>query len=182
MRASTAALLGVGLAAAVGAIAVARRGRPVESRVVETTRAIRVVRRDGLGLPEKKGQLRDRARVRAMTEALGIDAHPGGACPADYAEADIGIILSGDDVYARRNVYVFGLVGSRKGDAGGAGDAGDAGDASDAGDAGDASTPRSPPQGGAASVVSVTSAGCRVGPPADRAALERELRAAGVLE
>jgi hypothetical protein len=147
MRASTAALLGVGLAAAVGAVAIARRGRPVESRAVETTRAIRIVRRDGLGLPEKKGQVRDRARVRAMTEALGIDAHPGGACPADYAEANLGIILSGEDVYARRNVYVFGLVGS-----------------------------------GAASVVSVTSAGCRIGPPADRAALERELRAAGVLE
>jgi hypothetical protein len=147
MRASTAALLGVGLAATVGAIAVAWRGRPVESRVVETTRAIRIVRRDGLGLPEKKGQVRDRARVRAMTEALGIDAHPGGACPDDYAEADLGIILSGEDVYARRNVYVFGLV-----------------------------------RGGAASVVSVTSAGCRIGPPADRAALERELRAAGVLE
>jgi hypothetical protein len=157
MRASTAAIIGVGLAAAVGAIAVARRRPPIETRVVETTRAIRVVRRDRLGLPEKKGQVQKAARVRAMTEALGIDAHPAGPCPADYAEADIGIVLTGGDVYARRNVYVFGLVGSR-----------------DAGDAGAG--------GGAASVVSVTSAGCRVGPPADRAALERELRAAGVLE
>jgi hypothetical protein len=149
MRPRNAAVIGVVAAIAVGALAIARRHGPAESRAVETTRAIRIVRRDRVGLPEKKGLVRDPVHVRSMTEALGIDVHPGGVCPPDYADADIGIVLSGDDVYARRNVYLFGLLGD----------------------------------GGAdASVVSVTSAGCRVGPPADRETLAHELGAAGVLD
>lgn len=154
MRASTAAVVAVIVALGVAAIAISRRSRPVETRAVETTRAIRLVRRDRMGLPEKKGIVRDPARVRAMTEALGVDGHPSGTCPLDYAEADIGIILSGNDVYAKRNVYVFGLL-----------------------EPSEAGAPSS-----AVSVVSVTSAGCRVGPPGDARALERELRAAKVLE
>ncbi len=150
MRVRTAAALGVGLAVAVSAIAYTRRRAPAEARVVDTTTAARLVRRDGIGLPEKKGTVRDPRRVRSLTEALGIDKHAAAPeCPADYADADVGIVLSGSDVYARRNVYVFGLL-------------------SDA--------------GGGTSIVSVTSAGCRQGPPADLAALRRELVAAGVLD
>jgi hypothetical protein len=148
MRARTAGIVGVVAALGVAGLAIAKRHRPAEVRAAETTTAIRIVRRDGMGLPERKGTVRDPAHVRTLTEALGIDVHREGPCPPDYADADIGIVLSGNDVYAKRNVYVFDLLG----------------------DAGDAS------------VVSVTSAGCRVGPPADAAALRRELRTAKILE
>ena len=140
--------MGVLAASVVAGVAVARRNRPVEVRAVETTTAVRLVRRDAMGLPATKGVVREPSRVRALTEALGIDTHREGPCPPDYAEADIGIVLSGNDVYAKRNVYVFGLLG-------------------------DAGEP---------AVVSVTSAGCRVGPPADVAGLRQELRAAKILE
>lgn len=177
MRARSAAIAGVLAALAVGAVAVARRQKTTElAPAVESTLAVRIVRRDRSGMPEKKGSVRDPARVRAITEALGVDVHPGGPCPPDYAEADFGIVLSGTSVYVKRNVYVFGLLG---GDDAGAGDAGDAGDTGDAGDADDAGAGDA---GGAPSVVSVTSAGCKVGPPADLGALTRELRAAGALE
>ncbi len=151
MRARNHALAGVGVAVVIAAIAYARRTAPVETRAVETTHAVRIVRRDQAGLPEKKGVVRDPAHVRALTEALGVDDHAAAECPADYAEAELGIVLSGSDVYARRNVYVFGLLG-------------------------DASTSGSP------RVVSVTSAGCRAGAPADLARLGAELRDAGVLD
>jgi len=149
MRARNHAIAGVVVALVIAAIAYERRRQPTETRAVETTRAVRIVRRDQMGLPEKKGLVRDRVHVRSLTEALGVDLHPVVECPPDYAEAELGIVLSGDDVYARRNVYVFGLLG----DAGG--------------------TPR---------VVSVTSAGCRSGAPADLPTLRSELHAAGVLD
>lgn len=157
MRARTAGILGIAAALAVCVVAVARR-RPAGEVLpaADTTHAVRIVRRDRTGMPEKQGVVRNPARVRALTEALGVDGHPGGACPADYADADFGIVLSGSDVYVRRNVYVFAMI--------------DRGDGSDHEDA------------GAPSVVSVTSAGCRVGPPADLASLRRELRAAGTLD
>ena len=142
-------MAGVAVALVIAAIAYERRRLPVETRAVETTRAVRIVRRDATGLPEKKGLVREPAHVRALTEALGVDLHPVIECPPDYAEAELGIVLSGSDVYARRNVYVFGLLG----DAGG--------------------SPR---------VVSVTSAGCRSGPPADLPTLRSELHAAGVID
>lgn len=148
MRARSAAIVGVAVAFVVAGGAIIKRSRPVEVRVVETTRAIRIVRRDRSGLPEKKGVVGDPARVRALTEALGVDALPEGSCPPDYADADLGLVLAGDDVYVRRNVYVFALLG-------------------------DAGEP---------SVVSVTSAGCRMGPAADVESLRRELRAAKILE
>lgn len=141
-------MIGIVAALGVAGIAIARRERPVLAPAAETTTALRIVRRDGMGLPEKKATVRDPAQVRALTEALGVDVHREGPCPPDYADADIGIVLSGNDVYAKRNVYVFALLG-------------------------DAGVP---------SVVSVTSAGCRVGAPADVAALRRELRAAKIVE
>ena len=116
---------------------------------MDTARAARIVRRDRVGLPEKNGVVRDAAHVRSLAEALGIDRHGGAECPPDYADADVGIVLSGSDVYARRNVYVFGLLGDA---------------------------------GSEPSIVSVTSAGCRRGPPADLATLRRELTAAGILD
>ena len=153
MRARNNAVVAVVAALVIAGIAYDRRRRPVETRAVETTRAVRIVRRDSMALPEKKGLIRDPAHVRALTEALGVDVHPAAECPPDYAEAELGIILSGNDVYARRNVYLFGMING-----------------------GDASPYPVP------SVVSVTSAGCRVGPPADLTTLRRELLAAGVLD
>ena len=141
-------MIGVALAIGVAAIAFARRRGATETRAVDTTHAIRITRRDRSGLPDKQIPVRDPARVRAITEALGVDDRAPGECPPDYADADIGIVLSGSDVYARRNVYVFDLLGD----------------------------------GGIPKIVSVTSAGCRVGPPADLAALQRELRAAKILD
>ncbi len=151
MRARTAATLGVGLAVAVSAVAFVRRHGPGEARVVDTTSAVRIVRRDRVGLPEKKGTVRDAKRVRSLTEALGIDRHGSAACPADYADADVGIVLSGNDVYARRNVYVFGLLGPAH-------------------------------AGSGTTILSVTSSGCRLGPPADLTTLRGELAIAGVLD
>lgn len=144
----TNAILGIVAGCLIAGLALARRHPPAVEAAVETTTTLRIVRRNAMALPEKKGVVREPAHVRALTEALGTDVHREGACPEDYAEADIGIVLSGNDVYAKRNAYVFGLF-------------------ADAGDP---------------SVVSVTSAGCRVGPPADLAVLRRELRAAGILE
>jgi len=141
-------MIGVVAALGVAGIAIAKRQRPVEAHAAETTTALRIVRRDGMGLPERKATVRDPAHVRALTEALGVDVHREGPCPPDYADADIGIVLSGNDIYAKRNVYVFSLLGDA----------------------------------GAPSVVSVTSAGCRVGAPPDVAALRRELRAAKIVE
>lgn len=152
MRARNAAIFGIAAAVAVAGLAIARRRHLTEVLpAVESTHAVRIVRRDRSGLPEKKGLVRAPARVRAITEALGIDAHPGGECPPDYADADFGIVLAGNNVYVRRNVYVFGMLG-------------------------DGGAPPPP------SVVSVTSAGCRVGPPASLESLRSELRAAGTLD
>ena len=95
---------------------------------------IRIVRHDTAGFPERRSVVREPAQVRALVEALGIDHHPAGPCPADYADADLWLTLSGSDVYAKRNVYVFGLDKQ-------------------------------------ASVVTVTTAGCLIGAPADVAAL-----------
>lgn len=144
----TNAILGIVAGCLIAGLAIARRNRPVLEPAVETTTAIRIVRRNAMALPEKKATIRDRAQARALTEALGVDAHHEGLCPEDYADADIGIVLSGNDVYVRHNVYVFGLFA-------------------------DAGEP---------AVVSVTSAGCRVGPPADLATLRRALHDAGIVD
>jgi hypothetical protein len=149
MRARNAAIVGVACALGVAGLAFSRRRGPTEVRAVDTTQAVRIVRRDGVGLPEKKGVVRDPVHVRALTGALGVDVHAAGDCPPDYADADVGLVLSGSDVYVRRNVYVFGLFDDA---------------------------------GGGPSVVSVTSAGCRVGPPTDVEGLRRELRNAGILD
>jgi hypothetical protein len=149
MTASRAAALGIVAALVVGGLAIWRRPKTAEvAPAMETTHAVRIVRRDRTGLPTSQGVVRDPTRVRAITEALGVDTHPSGECPPDYAAADFGIVLSGSNVYVKRNVYIFGLR----------------------------SIDVQP------SVVSVTSAGCRVGPPADLQGLRRELRAAGTLD
>ena len=135
VNARAAAISGVLAAAAVAAIALARWDVAKVPPAVESTRAVRITVRNDAGLPSSQVVVRDAARVRGLVEALGVDGHAPAACPPDYAEAEVGLVLSGADVYAKRNVYVFGK----------------------------------------SSVVSVTSAGCRVGPPADEAAMSQEI-------
>ena len=86
-----------------------KRPRSELAKASDVTGAIRIVHHDRAGFPEKRAVVREPARVRALVEALGIDGHSSGPCPADYADADVWLTLSGSDVYAKRNVYVFGL-------------------------------------------------------------------------
>ena len=152
MRARTAATIGVALAVAVGAIAFARRhgsrrgarGGHDDSGAGRSSRPRRLAGEEGHRFAIRLTSVASRRRSVSIRLRAA-------ECPADYADADVGIVLSGSDVYARRNVYVFGLLG-------------------------DAGT------GTSTSVVSVTSAGCRLGPPADLATMRRELAAAGVLD
>jgi hypothetical protein len=141
-----AAALGVGAALAVAAAWYARPGEAVPESAAAGTVAVRITRHDAAGVPGQPVSIRDRTRVRALVEALGVDAQPPVTCPPDYASADLGLVLSGRDVYARRTVYVWDLAGA------------------------DAGT--------ATSVLVVSPSGCRGGPPADAAALRREIAAA----
>jgi hypothetical protein len=142
--------LAVGLGAAAVALGVAaiwyarpRAEQPESARAA--TVAVRITRHDVLGMPAASANVRAPPRVGAIVAALDVDALAPAPCPADYASAEVGIVLSGRDVYARRDVYVWDL-------------------SADAG-----AVPR---------VVVVSSAGCRAGPPADTAALRRELASA----
>lgn len=132
----------VGAALAVVALWFARVPPPVAESALVSTNALRITRHEAIGLPSTPVSIRDPALVRAIVEALAVDTHPAVACPSDYASADVGIVLMGRDVYARRNVYVWGLAHPD------------------------------------ASVLVVTSSGCRSGPPADVAVLRGELDAA----
>jgi hypothetical protein len=132
--------------------------RGTTARGQDTTfQAARITRHDVSGVPGKPVIVREPARVRGIVEALGVDAltrdtdTPPVACPADYATAELGIQLAGRDVYSSRSVYVWGLTRASM-------------------SAGD--------DAGAATVVVVSSEGCRQGPIANRTTLERELAAA----
>lgn len=71
--------------------------------------AVRITRHDALGMPSRTASVRDAARVRTIVSALGLDALAPMTCPLDYSAAELGFALSGRDVYARRNVYVWDL-------------------------------------------------------------------------
>lgn len=107
-----AAGLAVGAALVVTAVWWGRANVPaVPQSAVDAIVAVRITRHDELGMPSKPIPVRERARVRAIVEALGVDAQPTATCPPDYASAEIGLLLVGADVYARRNVYVWNLFG-----------------------------------------------------------------------
>ncbi len=76
---------------------------------LETTHAIRAVRHDALGFAKSQGTTRAPERVRAIVEALGVDGLAPADCPADYSVAELSVVLAGNDVYAKRTAYVFGL-------------------------------------------------------------------------
>lgn len=103
--------IGVGCALAVAAVWAVRRPSPAGTSALESTRSVRVARHDAFGAPGEAVMVTDRARARAIVGALGVDATTPAACPADYATSELGFVLAGSDVYARRNVYVWGLAG-----------------------------------------------------------------------
>ena len=101
--------IGAGAAVLVAALWFARQ-RPAEIRpALESTVMVTVTRHDSFGIPGRPVTVRERDRVRAIVAALGIDEQPDLRCPPDYASAEVGIVLGGADVYARRNVYVWAL-------------------------------------------------------------------------
>lgn len=110
MPPSIAAGLGVGFALVVAALWWRRPHTPSVEPSIDATVAVRIARHDALGIPSKPVVVRDAGQVRALVGALDVDAHPPVPCPPDYATADVGIVLTGRDVYARRNVYVWGLA------------------------------------------------------------------------
>jgi hypothetical protein len=110
-RPLVAAGIGVGAALLVAALWWRRPRTPVVESALEGTVSVRISRHDALGFASKPVVVRDPKRVRALVEALGVDAHGPIACPDDYATAEVGLLLSGRDVYARRNVYVWAVLG-----------------------------------------------------------------------
>jgi hypothetical protein len=85
----------------------AHRPAPRAEAVSEATLAIQVTRHDAYGAPSKPTPIRDRAKVRAILESINVDALAAASCPPDYATADVGLLLTGRDVYARRNAYLW---------------------------------------------------------------------------
>ncbi|MDF2694362.1 MAG: hypothetical protein K0S65_2745, partial [Labilithrix sp.] len=104
-----AAGLAVGAALVVAAVWWRRPRTPAVETAVEATVAVRITRHDALGVPSKPVTVRAPAHVRAIVEGLAVDGLLTEVCPPDYASADVGLVLSGRDVYARRNVYVWDL-------------------------------------------------------------------------
>ena len=86
-----------------------RRPAPRIETVTEATFALQLTRHDSFGAPSKPVPIRDRARVQRILTGLGVDALSSSPCPPDYATADLGLLLTGRDVYARRNAYVWDL-------------------------------------------------------------------------
>jgi hypothetical protein len=102
----------VAIAAALGVAAVyALRPTPAPKTLVQSTRSVRIVWHDRLGLAERQRGVRAPERVRALVAALGVEGHPKVECPADYSDAEVSIILFGEDTYARKTVHLWGVVG-----------------------------------------------------------------------
>lgn len=110
MKPTRAGLLAVGSSLVVVALWFARRQPPRAETVTEATLALQITRHDAFGVPSKPATIREPRRVRAVLDDLGVEALATAPCPADYATADVGFLLTGRDVYARRNAYVWGLL------------------------------------------------------------------------
>lgn len=113
MRPLTAAGLAVAIALLIALAWWERKpGAIAVPSALEGTVGVRVTWHDRLGMPTKVTGVRQPGQVRRVVSALGVDAHPKVDCPEDYASADVGLVLSGRDVYSKRNVYVWDLAGS----------------------------------------------------------------------
>jgi hypothetical protein len=104
-----AAGVAVGVALVVAGYWYGRARTPNVESALDGTVALRIVRHDAQGIPGKPVVVKEPPRVHAIVAALGVDSQPPAPCPADYASAELGIHLSGHDVYARRDVYVWDL-------------------------------------------------------------------------
>ncbi|MBX3192866.1 MAG: hypothetical protein KF819_38130 [Labilithrix sp.] len=111
MSPRAAAAIAVAVSLGVGVLWFARSRAPRVEAALDVTHAARVIRRDAVGFTTKEGVTRDRARVRAIVEAIGVDALGPIACPPDYSASQISVMLTGADVYARRTAYVYDLFG-----------------------------------------------------------------------
>jgi hypothetical protein len=100
-------VLPVALALLVAGVWYARPRSSALPTALDGTVSAAITTHDANGWPSKPRIVRERARVRALVAALGVDQQPPAACPADYATAAFGIVLNGGDVYGRRNVYVW---------------------------------------------------------------------------
>lgn len=112
MKPTHAGLLAVAAAMVVVALWFVRRQPPRAETVSAATVALQVTRHDAFGVPSKPTIVREARRVRAILDDLGVDALAPAVCPPDYATADVGLLLTGRDVYARRNAYVWELLGT----------------------------------------------------------------------
>jgi hypothetical protein len=106
------AAVAVGLALLVAAIWYWRSRVPAAENAAIVS--VRIVRRDALGMPTRPVLVRDPVRVRAIVQAIGLDGKTPTTCPPDYASAEFGLLLSGADVYGRRNVYIWSLAAARE--------------------------------------------------------------------
>lgn len=107
------AAAGIAVVAAlvVAALWFGQRRPPELPSANDGTILVTITRHDTLGQSSKPERIRDRARVRALVRALDVDGKVPAPCPADYASAELGLVLGGADVYARRNVYLWNVLG-----------------------------------------------------------------------
>lgn len=113
MSPGRAGAIAVGVALVVVAIWFATRAKPAPAQTVaESTFTLAITRHDAFGAPSKPTRIVDHARVQAILAALGVDQQPKMTCPPDYATADVGILFTGKDIYARKNAYVWDLAGA----------------------------------------------------------------------
>ena len=88
----------------------ARLRAPQVETITDATVAVHIRRHDAFGVPSSPIIVRDRTRLRALLASLALDTQPALPCPPDYATAEVGLLLTGRDVYARRNAYVWDLT------------------------------------------------------------------------
>lgn len=115
MRARRSSLLagvaGVVLALALALVWWGRHSGPVTKEpTIDAITQIRITRHDSVGAPlGRPVAVRDPRAVRSLIELLSVDELPEMPCPPDYGAAELGLLLTGGDVYVRRNVYLFAL-------------------------------------------------------------------------
>ena len=106
-----AAAFGVVVAAVVGLAAVRarRKADAPPPTIFEATKVIRIVEHDRSGFVTKQTGIRDPARVRALLEAVDVNALVDASCSDDYSGSEIDLVLSGTDAYARRTLHLYRL-------------------------------------------------------------------------
>lgn len=99
----------VAVVVVLGAVRARRKANAPMPSILEATTMIRIVQHDRNGLVTRQASIRDRARVRALLDAVSVTSLVDAACAEDYSEAEVDLVLSGSDVYARRTLHLFRL-------------------------------------------------------------------------